>query len=104
MKYFSLLFPHLRSDVAMTLPSDAALTAGSGAAWPWEEFRLDNGLRVIASPDHLAPIAAVNLWYSVGSRNEPAGQHGFAHLFEHLMFEGSAHVAKGEHFASLIAV
>jgi predicted Zn-dependent peptidase len=85
----------------MTMPTNAVHTQ---AAWPWEEFRLDNGLRVIVSPDHLAPIAAVNLWYSVGSRNEPAGQHGFAHLFEHLMFEGSQDVAKGEHFASLIAV
>jgi predicted Zn-dependent peptidase len=72
--------------------------------WPWQQFRLDNGLRVIVSPDHLAPIAAVNLWYNVGSRNEPRGQHGFAHLFEHLMFEGSAHVAKNEHFGALAAV
>ncbi|MFL6115282.1 MAG: M16 family metallopeptidase [Catenulispora sp.] len=59
---------------------------------------LDNGLRVVVSPDPTTPIAAVNLWYDVGSRHEPAGKHGFAHLFEHLMFEGSAHVAKGEHF------
>jgi predicted Zn-dependent peptidase len=72
--------------------------------WDWQQFRLANGLRLIVSPDHLAPIAAVNLHYDVGSRHEPAGQHGYAHLFEHLMFEGSAHVAKGEHFAALTAV
>lgn len=71
------------------------------AAWPKLEFtdeRLDNGLRLIMSVDGLAPIVAVNLWYNVGSRNEVEGKTGFAHLFEHVMFEGSAHVAKGEHF------
>ncbi|NUR60602.1 MAG: insulinase family protein [Catenulispora sp.] len=62
------------------------------------EAVLENGLRVVVSPDPTTPIAAVNLWYDVGSRHEPAGKHGFAHLFEHLMFEGSSHVAKGEHF------
>ncbi|WP_323747133.1 M16 family metallopeptidase [Catenulispora pinisilvae] len=70
------------------------------ASFPWKihEAVLDNGLRVVVSPDPTTPIAAVNLWYDVGSRHEPAGKHGFAHLFEHLMFEGSAHVDKGEHF------
>jgi zinc protease len=60
--------------------------------------QLDNGLRVFVNEDHTAPVAAVNLWYGVGSRHEPPGRTGFAHLFEHLMFEGSQHVAKGEHF------
>ncbi|HEY3735882.1 MAG TPA: pitrilysin family protein [Jatrophihabitans sp.] len=71
---------------------------------PWHEFHLDNGLRLIVSPDDTAPIAATSLWYQVGSRDELAGQHGFAHLFEHLMFEGTAHTAAGEHFAALHAV
>src|SRR6202521_2105139 len=55
------------------------------------------------SRDDRAPIVAVNLWYDVGSRHEKPGKTGFAHLFEHLMFEGSAHVAKGEHAALIQA-
>ncbi|MTK04474.1 pitrilysin family protein [Micromonospora sp. CP22] len=69
----------------------------SGYPWPISMTRLDNGLRVVVSEDRTAPAVAVNLWYDVGSRHEPAGQTGFAHLFEHLMFEGSTHVAKTEH-------
>ena len=56
---------------------------------PYEEFYLDNGLRVIVHEDRKAPIVAVTLWYHVGSRNENPGKTGFAHLFEHLMFNGS---------------
>ena len=66
---------------------------------PIERHRLDNGLRVILSHDDSAPIVAVNLWYDVGSKHEKPGRTGFAHLFEHMMFQGSEHVAKGEHFA-----
>ncbi|MFI9641020.1 M16 family metallopeptidase [Micromonospora sp. NPDC051925] len=69
----------------------------SGYPWPIETTRLDNGLCVVVSEDRTAPAVAVNLWYDVGSRHEPAGQTGFAHLFEHLMFEGSVNVAKTEH-------
>jgi predicted Zn-dependent peptidase len=54
-------------------------------------------LRVVVSEDRSAPVVCVNLWYDVGSRHEPTGQTGFAHLFEHLMFEGSVHVKKTEH-------
>ena len=61
--------------------------------------RLANGLRVIVAEDHLAPVVAVNLWYDVGSKHEVPGKTGFAHLFEHVMFQGSAHVGKGEHIA-----
>jgi len=60
---------------------------------------LANGLRVIVAPDHLAPVVAVNLWYLVGSRHEQPGRTGFAHLFEHFMFQGSRHVTKAEHFS-----
>ena len=70
---------------------------------PIERHELDNGLRIILSPDPRTPIVAVNLWYDVGSRNEEAGRTGFAHLFEHMMFQGSANVAKGEHFAQVQA-
>ncbi len=65
---------------------------------PVETFRLDNGLFVTLSEDHTAPIVAVNLWYHVGSANEKAGRTGFAHLFEHMLFQGSAHVGSNEHF------
>ena len=56
---------------------------------PYETFTLDNGLTLIVHEDHKAPIVAVNVWYHVGSKNEPDGRSGFAHLFEHLMFNGS---------------
>jgi predicted Zn-dependent peptidase len=67
--------------------------------YPHSLHTLDNGLRVVVSEDHLAPVVAVNVWYDVGSRHEEPGRTGFAHLFEHLMFQGSAHVKRGEHFA-----
>jgi zinc protease len=66
---------------------------------PIDRHELPNGLRVILSRDDRAPIVAVNLWYEVGSRHERPGKTGFAHLFEHMMFQGSANVAKGEHFS-----
>ncbi|MDZ7780774.1 MAG: pitrilysin family protein [Gemmatimonadota bacterium] len=65
---------------------------------PVERYRLDNGLRVVLSPDRTVPVVAVNLWYGVGSRNEAPGKTGFAHLFEHMMFQGSSHVPKNKHF------
>jgi predicted Zn-dependent peptidase len=65
---------------------------------PIETFRLQNGLFVTLSEDHTAPIVAVNLWYHVGSANEPPGRTGFAHLFEHMLFQGSADVEANEHF------
>ncbi len=61
--------------------------------------RLANGLRLIVSEDHLAPVVAVNIWYNVGSKHEVPGKTGFAHLFEHVMFQGSRHVGKAEHIA-----
>ena len=56
---------------------------------PYEQFTLENGLKVLVHEDHKTPIVAVNIWYHVGSKNEKAGKTGFAHLFEHLMFGGS---------------
>ena len=67
---------------------------------PYQEFRLPNGLRVIVHTDRKAPIVAVSVWYHVGSRFEPAGKTGFAHLFEHLMFYGSEN-ADGPFFGRL---
>ena len=64
---------------------------------PYEKFTLDNGLTVIVHEDRKAPIVAVSIWYGVGSKNEPKGQTGFAHLFEHIMFNGSEN-APGDYF------
>src|SRR5256714_8018135 len=64
---------------------------------------LPNGLNVIYHVDHSTPVAAVLLWYNVGSKVEQPGHTGFAHLFEHMMFQGSKNVAKGQHFALLEA-
>ena len=68
---------------------------------PIEQFELDNGLRVILSRDARQPVVAVNLWYNVGSRNERLGRTGFAHLFEHMMFQGSQNVPNTEHIAHI---
>jgi zinc protease len=65
---------------------------------PFTRHRLGNGLKVVLSHDPTAPVVAVNLWYGVGSRNESPGRTGFAHLFEHMMFQGSLHVPKNRHF------
>ena len=78
----------------MTIPGVLAAQAGRIA---FEQFTLPNGLRVIYSEDHSTPIVSVDVWYEVGSRNERPGRSGFAHLFEHMMFQGSAHIKKAEH-------
>ena len=67
---------------------------------PFEEYDLDNGLHVILSEDHSVPFVQVNLWYQVGAKDEVEGRSGFAHLFEHLMFQGSEHM-DGEYFTPL---
>jgi zinc protease len=77
------------------LPATLAAQAGRVA---YEQFALPNGLQVVYSEDHSTPLVSVDLWYNVGSRNERPGRSGFAHLFEHMMFQGSAHVKKAEHF------
>ena len=69
------------------------------ASFPMPSRTLDNGLRVVVSPTPGLGVVAVNLWYDVGSRHEQPHRQGFAHLFEHLMFQGSRHVAAGDHFA-----
>ena len=74
-----------------------AASATAGIDIPYTQFTLPNGLTVIVHEDHKAPIVAVNLWYHVGSKDEPAGRSGFAHLYEHLMFQASEN-HKGEFF------
>src|SRR5690606_6007688 len=66
---------------------------------PIERYLHDNGMEVERSREDAAPVVAVNIWYGVGSRNERAGRTGFAHLFEHMMFQGSKHVPEMGHFA-----
>jgi zinc protease len=88
----------------MTVNIAAAMLAGSGDLGaqdarirvPVEQFTLANGLRVVLHRDTTSPIIATNIWYHVGSANERPGRTGFAHLFEHIMFEGSKNVAEGK--------
>ena len=69
----------------------------------FEKYTLPNGLEVILSEDHRLPLVAVDIWYHVGPANEAAGRTGFAHLFEHMMFQGSKHVPGDSHFRLLEA-
>ena len=83
---------HLLSSLlaAICLGSGFAAAAGNDTVdIPFTRFTLPNGLSVVVSEDHKAPVVAVSVWYHVGSADEPAGKTGFAHLFEHLMFQGS---------------
>jgi predicted Zn-dependent peptidase len=101
--------------LAVSLLSLAAATVGAQSAKPARagkspEFRVDytketlpNGLNVIYHVDHTTPVATVLLWYNVGSKMEQPGRTGFAHLFEHMMFQGSKNVEKGQHFGLLEA-
>ncbi|HEY3169838.1 MAG TPA: pitrilysin family protein [Thermoanaerobaculia bacterium] len=89
--------------VLVPLVSLSVLLSGSAAGQeakpltiPYTQFTLPNGLEVILHEDHSVPLVAVNAWYHVGSAREKPGRTGFAHLFEHLMFEGSGHVPEGD--------
>ena len=84
-----------------TLLCGAFLAKSAEVTIPIDKFELKNGLRVILSQDNAAPVVAVYMIYDVGSRAEEKGRTGFAHLFEHMMFEGSANVPKGMHFATI---
>jgi zinc protease len=87
-------------------PQSGAPASGQGGqtdtpSIAFEKYALPNGLEVILSEDHRLPLVAVNLWYHVGPANEEAGRTGFAHLFEHMMFQGSKHVPGDLHFKTL---
>jgi len=86
-----------KTDAAKPAPVSALVKS---VDIPYEKFTLPNGLRVIVHTDRKAPIVAVSVWYNVGSKFEPAGKTGFAHLFEHLMFNGSEN-APGDFFTPL---
>ncbi|HNP49838.1 MAG TPA: pitrilysin family protein, partial [Bacteroidia bacterium] len=72
--------------------------AGSGMSIPFEKWKLNNGLTIIVHEDHSNPLVTVRITYHVGSARESIGKSGFAHFFEHMMFEGSDHVKDKEHF------
>ena len=74
----------------------ALSSTARGQSFAVEKYKLPNGMTVILYPDHTLPIAAINIWYRVGSKDEPAHRSGFAHLFEHLMFMGTDRVPNGE--------
>ena len=84
--------------LAATTGSVRSAAAQEPARIAFETYKLDNGLTVILAPDRTSQVVAVDVWYNVGSRNETRGRTGFAHLFEHMMFQGSANVKKAEHF------
>ena len=95
------------ASISWAQPSSAPPAPAKAAAAltvPFTQFTLPNGLHVILHEDHTVPLATVNVWYHVGSAREKPGRTGFAHLFEHLMFEGSAHVKEGEFDTLLEAV
>jgi len=81
---------------APVAPAAAAATGAKPLTVPYRQFTLPNGLRVILHEDRRVPMVTVNVWYHVGSGREAPGRTGFAHLFEHLMFEGSGHVKEGD--------
>ncbi len=92
---------------AATKPAPSAVAPAASSAVPSasstiqldiRRSKLDNGLRVVLAPDHVSPTIAVDVVYDVAGRNEERGHSGFAHLFEHMMFQGSANVARGDHF------
>ena len=90
--------PRVLAFVLMMCAASAVVPAQAPAPLqvPYRQFRLANGLTVILHQDKSVPLVGVNVWYHVGSANERPGRTGFAHLFEHLMFEGSRHVKEGE--------
>ena len=84
------LFLFLLTAVFLALIAAAPLSAAADKIdIPYQKFVLDNGLTLIVHEDHKAPIVAFNVWYHVGSKNEKTGKTWFAHLFEHLMFNGT---------------
>ena len=94
-----VLFALVLLTVPLTAQSPAPSTSSPAPApleVPYRQFQLSNGLNVILHQDKTVPVVAVNVWYHVGSANEKPGRTGFAHLFEHLMFEGSKHVPEGQ--------
>ena len=93
IKYVALAFGLLASSLLPATAGDINI--------PVEAYKLKNGLRVILSRDNAVPVVTVYMIYDVGARSEEKGRTGFAHLFEHMMFEGSANAPKGVHFKTI---
>src|SRR5205809_5830258 len=91
-KFTSLVLLALSLSIPLVARGETGPTIG------YEKYRLPNGLEVILSRDPSLPLVAVDIWYHVGAANEAAGRTGFAHLFEHMMFEGSKHIPSRAHF------
>jgi zinc protease len=90
--------PRSQLDSAESNPAQSAVRSALSFDVAFKEFRLKNGLRVILAEDHSAPTYSICITYNVGSRDERPGRTGFAHLFEHMLFQGSENIGKGEHF------
>src|SRR5689334_16542237 len=86
----------MKFRVLLVVTLAAATTACLAQSVKYEKYVLPNGMKVILHEDHSVPVAAVNIWYHVGSKDEPARRTGFAHLFEHLMFMGTERVPGGQ--------
>jgi zinc protease len=89
--------------IPLAASAAALLSLGADMKIPFEKYTLKNGMKVILSEDHSAPVVTVYIIYNVGSRVEEKGRTGFAHLFEHMMFQGSANAPKGVHFKTVEA-
>jgi zinc protease len=103
MKQRFLIAMLLLATIGLKAQSDYPVYSPDDINIPFTKFTLPNGLRLIVHEDHKAPIVAVNVWYHVGSKNEKLGKSGFAHLFEHLMFNGSEHY-NTDYFQALEAI
>jgi zinc protease len=90
-------------SLLLVVSAAALMAAGDDVKVPFEKYKLKNGMRVILAPDNSVPVVSIYVLYNVGSRSEEKGHTGFAHLFEHMMFEGSANAPKGMHFKSVEA-
>ena len=91
----------MKSSVIFSLLGCAMFATAADVTIPVETYKLSNGLRVILSKDNAVPVITVYMGYDVGARSEEKGRTGFAHLFEHMMFQGSANVSKGGHFSTI---
>src|SRR5262245_46055590 len=93
---------NFRHTLTICLAIALAARPSMGASdWAYHDASLENGLRVISLEDHSAPIAAVQVWYHVGSKDENPQRQGFAHMFEHMMFRGTDRIGPEDHFKYL---
>ena len=99
MRWFRIPFAALVAAAALARAGGTSAAETPMLNVPVETFTLKNGLRVVVHEDHTAPLVAVNVWYHVGSGREVKGRSGFAHLFEHMLFQGSKNVADDQHFS-----